>query len=289
MIRPMGFRSFFGVILLLIGFLFLFGFTSASFAAIPVAQVVWVKGDVQAIAPDTKARSLKRSDFIYEHDTIKTAASSGQVVFTDSSLLSLKENSEFKIDEYKYDKKGPAEKNKFVGELVKGGFRQLTGAITKDKPENYKVNTPVATIGVRGSGVAANLNGKDLQVNAFEGHVFVETPKGKAELNASTLSFASVNGAGAMPVTSVSPPPSFSAAPVLEKVNPSPELIKASVAVATPAPAVAPVVNPASTGPASASPAPAAPASTTESAPAASSSPSSSGGGGGGACGIDIH
>ena len=35
--------------------------------------------------------------------------------------------------------------------LVKGGLRAVTGAIAKREPESYKVKTPVATLGVRGT------------------------------------------------------------------------------------------------------------------------------------------
>ncbi len=34
--------------------------------------------------------------------------------------------------------------------LVKGGLRALTGAIAKQNPDAYRVDTPVATLGVRG-------------------------------------------------------------------------------------------------------------------------------------------
>jgi hypothetical protein len=36
-------------------------------------------------------------------------------------------------------------------DLVKGGMRAVTGAIAQRRPEAYKVRTPVATLGVRGT------------------------------------------------------------------------------------------------------------------------------------------
>jgi len=117
-----------------------------------VAQVVWVKGEVKAILPNKNTRLLKRRDYVYEHDTlVTTTTGSGEIAFTDSTLLTIKNDTTLKIDAYKYNQgKDPKDENYSVG-LVKGGFRTITGVIAKSNPAHYKVNTPVATIGVRGT------------------------------------------------------------------------------------------------------------------------------------------
>ena len=46
--------------------------------------------------------------------------------------------------------------------LVSGGLRVITGAMAKTNPENYKVRTPVALMGVRGTEFAIMLCGDDI-------------------------------------------------------------------------------------------------------------------------------
>ena len=46
--------------------------------------------------------------------------------------------------------------------LVSGGLRVITGAMAKSNPENYKVRTPVALMGVRGTEFSVFLCGDAL-------------------------------------------------------------------------------------------------------------------------------
>ena len=46
--------------------------------------------------------------------------------------------------------------------LVEGGLRVITGAMAKNNPENYKVKTPVALMGVRGTEFSIFLCGDSL-------------------------------------------------------------------------------------------------------------------------------
>ena len=117
-----------------------------------VAQAIWVKGAVVATGPDNAPRVLTRRAAVYEHDVVSTdKTSTGEIGFTDGSLMALAANSAVKIDEYKFKKGAGSTGNRSVIALVKGGFRTITGAIPKENPDGYKINTPVATIGVRGT------------------------------------------------------------------------------------------------------------------------------------------
>lgn len=139
---------------ILISVLLFLNCAGASFAAAekPIGQIVWVKGSVKAIQPNAAPRVLQRRSPIFEKDLIVTDKSStGQIVFTDNSMVSLRTNTEFRIDAYQFGKDTPAKDSKYVATVVKGGFRTITGLIPKADPENYKVKTPVATIAVQGT------------------------------------------------------------------------------------------------------------------------------------------
>ena len=177
-----------------------------------VGHVVWVKGDFKAETADKKQRNLQRDSVIYLHDTLFTGdKSQAQVVFTDNSLMAFHPKTTFQIKEYHFNSAKPSDaSNKYGMNLVTGGFRTVTGWVGKTQPKNYKIQTPVATIGVRGTDFSVfydpNSNRK-LQVQLKVGSIDITNGGGVTELNAQTKQFyAEVNNA-AQVATVVSVPP----------------------------------------------------------------------------------
>src|SRR5690606_38875231 len=98
-------------------------------------------------------------------------------------LVALREGTTFKIDQYKFNVSTPSE-NKYVAGVAKGGFRTITGLISKSNPDGYEVRTPVATIGVRGTVYTIYYSpGTGLAVKLDRGALFVANNAGKIELN----------------------------------------------------------------------------------------------------------
>ena len=89
-------------------------------------MVVASRGEVIALS-NGGSRELKQGDFIYVNDEIIT------------TLI---------IETYLYN---GDENDAATLSLVEGGLRVITGAMAKSNPENYKVRTPVALMGVRGT------------------------------------------------------------------------------------------------------------------------------------------
>jgi hypothetical protein len=127
---------------------------------IPVGRIVWVKGEISADHKVKGKRELTKQSIVFVGDTLITGAKTeAEIAFTDTTLLTLGSDTKFLVKEYAYhpDKKdeGSASVGKFVMELIAGGFRTITGLIPKGNPNDYKVETPVATIGVRGTDYSA--------------------------------------------------------------------------------------------------------------------------------------
>ncbi|MFZ2314807.1 MAG: FecR family protein [Gammaproteobacteria bacterium] len=137
----------------------------------PVGRVVWVKGILTAEMDNNEKRILQKQSVIYLKDSLITDdKTQAQVVFSDNTLLTFREGTQFKIDEYKFEagvKKGSV--GKYVVSLIQGGFRTITGLIAKNKPSDYKVNTPVATIGVRGTEYAVAYTNGELDIGYYHG------------------------------------------------------------------------------------------------------------------------
>ncbi|PIQ38898.1 MAG: hypothetical protein COW58_14700, partial [Thalassolituus sp. CG17_big_fil_post_rev_8_21_14_2_50_53_8] len=161
--------------------LMMFTLNSARAAEL-AGHIIMVKGDVTAQAADGSSRNLKRRDEIYPSDTIRTGTGSRvQIRFIDNALLALQENSQLSIHAYQQadaDGKG----GKVLMELVEGGFRTLTGSIGKGNKEAYRVDTPVASIGIRGTLYSALLAKGQLMAGVWKGGITLSSDQGDFNL-----------------------------------------------------------------------------------------------------------
>ena len=122
-------------------------------------MVVASRGVVMAIS-DGNSRELKQGDFIYVSDEIITSSRSFAVLqFEDGAKVTIRPDSTLIIESYLYNGNGEDEATL---NLVEGGLRVITGALAKTNPENYKIRTPVALMGVRGTEFSVILCGDQL-------------------------------------------------------------------------------------------------------------------------------
>ncbi len=122
-------------------------------------MVVASRGEVIALS-NGGSRELKQGDFIYVNDEIMTSGRSFAVLqFTDGAKVTVRPDSTLIIEQYLYagNNEDAATLN-----LVSGGLRVITGAMAKSNPENYKVRTPVALMGVRGTEFSIMLCGDEI-------------------------------------------------------------------------------------------------------------------------------
>jgi hypothetical protein len=124
--------------------------TASGIAWAQAGRVVLAVGDVTAMRGKTWLR-LAADAPVYVGDAVLTGVqSNAQLRFSDSALLALKPESEFRIEQYQFN--GQQDGTEIaVFRLVKGGFRTITGQIGKLNRDQYQVLTTQATIGVRGT------------------------------------------------------------------------------------------------------------------------------------------
>lgn len=126
-------------------------------AAEPIGKVVAATGSVtiehtravviQANAPG-QAGQAKVGDIVYLDDVVQTGADGRVGInFTDGTSFNLSSNASMTLDEYVYDPKGKSNSTMF--NLSKGTFTFIAGNIAKTG--NMRVDTPVATMGIRGT------------------------------------------------------------------------------------------------------------------------------------------
>jgi hypothetical protein len=106
-------------------------------------------GDVVVQASlSTGETSAKPGDPVYRGDVVRTgAAAKLALVFNDGTSFNIDANARMELNEYVYDPKGKS--NSTLFNLQKGSFTFLAGTIAKTG--NMKVETPVGTMGIRGT------------------------------------------------------------------------------------------------------------------------------------------
>jgi len=122
----------------------------------PIGRVVTAKGAVtiQHVNVVVVTASLgnpggtKLGDPVYLGDIVQTG-SDGQlgIAFTDGTAFDLSSNARMVINEFVYDPNGKS--NSSLIDLTKGAFTFIAGNVAKTG--DMKVNTPVATLGIRGT------------------------------------------------------------------------------------------------------------------------------------------
>jgi hypothetical protein len=117
-----------------------------------IAKIAYLKGQITASNVNNTKRSLDIGSSLYEGDTLESDKDSFAVIaFNDKSRVTLKAESQFEIERHRYSPDQSGE-NSAVYRLIKGGVRALTGLISQYKKESYRIKTPTATIGIRGTG-----------------------------------------------------------------------------------------------------------------------------------------
>lgn len=97
--------------------------------------------------------SLAAGSAIYAGDKIETANGARLIVrFSDSSTLQMGADAIIEVDEMVYDVHGLTDaKDKQGLKFVEGVFRYVSGAISHNDFTSVAIDTPVATIGIRGT------------------------------------------------------------------------------------------------------------------------------------------
>ncbi|WP_203544714.1 FecR domain-containing protein [Desulfovibrio sp. JC022] len=148
-----------------------------------IGKIIAVNGEAFAESP-TGLRPLETGSPVYEGEELVTGAGANlEVRFVDDTLLSQGEGSRISLDDYAFDSSGGS--SDFFVDITQGTFRMVTGKIAEQNPERFKVGSPLATIGIRGTitlhevlpgqgekhGVEEIHSGKALLVQSIDGQL----------------------------------------------------------------------------------------------------------------------
>lgn len=151
-------------------------------AAEPVGSVFLSFGENHAVDGTRNRRALKRNDELFVDDRLFTSENGQlQLRFVDGSRLALKPATEFAIVDFEFNPEG-SEGSKTAFNLVKGGMRTLSGKIGKSANDEYRMETLVATIGIRGTYYGVEYTDQGIYVETLWGTIVVTTKVGSFEV-----------------------------------------------------------------------------------------------------------
>lgn len=216
------------------------------------AKVIMLVGKATAATDAGIVRPLVKGEPVFSGDLLNSGVGSYvNLKFTDGGFFLLRPESRFQIEAYKpaaaandpaistAAKPSPAaplitapivqqsQRSQAFFRLLKGGFRTVSGAIGKISRDDYRVSTPVATIGIRGTVYSGRLCQRDcddrkeimdllretgatpkddetiLVTTVQEGEIEIETPTSRRTQKPGTTLFTSAEGT----ITEVRQPP----------------------------------------------------------------------------------
>ena len=138
----------------------------------PVARVSMAVGDAQRIGASGQVTPLSLGTQLSEQDRIITGKDAMVIlIFSDQARVALRPDSELLIRRYKVDPNGA--ETELQLDLLRGTVRQISGRAAQKQPERYRLNTPIAAIGVRGTDFLAKSGEGLVEAYVHEGAIVV--------------------------------------------------------------------------------------------------------------------
>lgn len=136
----------------------------------PVARVAVSVGEARKVSATGQAELLQVGASLLPGDRVRTGPDAVAIlVFADEGRISLRADSELWIRHYELDPSGV--RTRIELELVKGTVRQISGNASRAQPDRYRLNTPIAVIGVRGTDFLAKTTGDAVEAFVHEGQI----------------------------------------------------------------------------------------------------------------------
>ena len=157
-----------------------------------IGSVDEIKGKGSITRTDGVKIEIEQSLEVFSYDEVTTGKGRTAINFVDDTRVEITEHSKLIIDEFVYD---PANnEGGFTLTAALGTVRYASGQIAKDNRENIKIQTPTATIGVRGTDFAMivdELGGSTIILlpscnsngNCVVGEISVDSDVGQVILN----------------------------------------------------------------------------------------------------------
>ncbi len=169
-----------------------------------VGMIDALDGEVRIVST-AGDRAAQAGMELNEGDTVRTGAKAWALLaMSDGASMTLWPLSQLRLDVYRYDPDGEPSKNSSALSLLKGAFRSITVQIGRTNRDGYRITTPTATIGIRGTdhepahypppgpGEAAD-HEPGTYDKVIDGESFIRNPNGQVQIKPGQSGFVHHN------------------------------------------------------------------------------------------------
>lgn len=144
----------------------------------PVATVIEIEGDVAVKDANGKAAKLEIDSPIFTSDEVFTGPESkALLLFIDDTQVTLGDNAEVKIKDFTFEPEDGGKKSALIT-FMRGSFLFVTGKIDKVMNPDVTLETPYASIGIRGTTVWGGTLDDAYNIFVQDGTVSVRNDRG---------------------------------------------------------------------------------------------------------------
>lgn len=129
----------------------------------PIGNVQELSGDATVTRTDGTTETITLGTPIYQGDIVETdEEGSVNIVFSDESSFAVSNNARLAIDEYVFDPASESGVQNFS--MLRGVFIFTSGLIGREDPDDVEIDTPVGSIGIRGTTIAGDVDSGEITV-----------------------------------------------------------------------------------------------------------------------------
>lgn len=152
--------------------------------AAPVGKVTQVVGSCTIVHADGTHAKIVPGLAVHQGDVVQTSAKGAvDILFSDNTTFAVSENARLSIDEYTYNSSSHEGSSFFS--LLQGVFVYTSGLIGKHDAGAVNIETPVGSIGIRGTVIAGDINpaGTPSTVTVVDGSIVVQNDGGTLQMS----------------------------------------------------------------------------------------------------------
>lgn len=149
----------------------MFVLSGAALAATPVGEVSLVIGAARVVGETGNSAAVQRGLPVFPGDRIETE-DGGHVHlrFVDGAFVSVRPGSRLRIETYRYDPANPQD-SAIRFQLEQGVARSITGKGGEAARDRFRLNTPIAAIGVKGTDFVVRAEADSVRVAVQTGAI----------------------------------------------------------------------------------------------------------------------
>ena len=158
----------------------------------PVGAVQEVSGEATVTRADGTTETVSIGTPIFQGDVIETDAEGAvNIIFIDETSFAVSEDARLAIDEFVFDPSTNSGSQNFS--VLKGVFVFTSGLIGREDPDDVEIDTPIGSIGIRGTIIAGDIT--EGEITVVEGAIVLKDFSGNEMTLANQFETAKFNPA----------------------------------------------------------------------------------------------